>query len=109
MSSRTRRLLNKTSQAKINIDLRQRACRVLAEMANAGEIPENIRISRACYLSKKKSTAAVLDDLRLIEISSHLIKVLEHMILAKLKQLNSAIIQSGDYQRVLQNSKERIS
>jgi hypothetical protein len=66
-------------------------------MANAGEIPENMRISRACYLSKNKSTAVALDDLRLIEISSHLIKVLEHMIIAKLEQFNSAIIKSGDY------------
>jgi len=56
-----------------------------------------MRISRACYLSKSKSTAAALDDLRLIKISLHVIKVLEHMILAKLEQFNSAIIQSGYY------------
>lgn len=82
---------------KENLNLRQRACRVLAEMANTGEISEHMRISSACYLSKNKSTAAALDDLRLIQIFSHLIKALEHMILAKLEQFNSAIIQSGDY------------
>lgn len=56
-----------------------------------------MRIIRACYLSKNKSTAAALDDLRLIQISSLLIKALEHMILSKLELFNSAIIQSGDY------------
>ena len=71
---------------KGNTNLRQRACRVLAEMANTGEIPKHMRISRECYLSKNKSTAAALDDLRLIQISSHLIKALKNMILAKLEQ-----------------------
>ena len=79
---------------KENLNLRQRACRVLAKIAYTGEIPGHMRIIRACYLSKNKSIAVALDDLRLIQISSHLIKALEHMILSKLELFNSAIILS---------------
>ena len=39
-----------------NTELRQRACQVLTEMANLGKIPDFLKTSRGCFLSKDKSS-----------------------------------------------------
>ena len=81
-----------------NLELRTRACSVLIEMANSGKIPDFLKTSRGCFLSKDKSSKAKLEDIRLIQISPHLLKILEIMIGNKLEDCNSAIVRSGSYQ-----------
>lgn len=49
-----------------NPELRVKACKVLTSIANSGKIPNFLKTSRGCYLSKDKSSKAKLEDIRLI-------------------------------------------
>ena len=51
---------------KDNLALRERACKVLVEMANSYILPEHIRVSIACFLLKNKNDSAKFEDIRLI-------------------------------------------
>ena len=83
-----------------NEELLKKVAEELVLMLNFGTIPEYLKEARVVALSKVRGTSEVeADDIRFIAMRSHLSKVIEKAILAKLREDNSAILAVGSYQR----------
>ena len=73
-----------------NEDLLKKVAAELVLMLNFGTIPEYLKEARVVALSKVRGTSEVeADDIRFIAMRSHLSKVIEKAILAKLREGNS--------------------
>ena len=71
----------------------------LAIALNSGKIPDFLKISRVIPLSKRKGSAiASLDEIRTIAVGSHLMRIIEKAILAKLTETRSTLLNTRDYQ-----------
>ena len=68
-------------------------------MLNSGSFPQYFIKGRLVPISKKVGQAVVeLQDIRPIVIKPHLVKICEKAIEFKINQLNSKILDSGEYQ-----------
>lgn len=72
--------------------------RQLQEMLNQDEIPDYLKIAKLVLISKTGKTSAKLDEIRPISVLSHVTKVLEKAIKAKLDSLKSNLLTTGGYQ-----------
>ena len=82
-----------------NQQLKDKAALDLTTSLNSGNLPPYLNIGRQVALSKNKtSEEATIDDIRPIVIKSHLTKVLEKAILAKIKEIDSKILPTAAYQ-----------
>ena len=61
-------------------------------MLNNDEIPGYLKVARLTLIYKRGKTSANLDDVRLIAILSHIIKVVEKVIKNKLESSKSKLI-----------------
>lgn len=77
--------------------IRQKAFYFLLGCINDGYFPKHWRVSRACFLSKDGNSSAEMGEARMIKISTALVKISENMILKKLTDCRSAIVDSGPY------------
>lgn len=83
-----------------NEALRYKVARELCEMLNRGSIPNYLRDARVVALSKLRGESRVQDDdIRFIALRSHLSKILEKAIIAKLKLTKSDLLAVQSYQR----------
>ena len=66
---------------------------------NSSHIPEHLKTARLVPLTKiKGQSTASIHDVRPIMIKSHIFKVMEKVILTKLKSEKSRLLMSGSYQ-----------
>ena len=73
-----------------NEELLKKVAAELVIMLNFGTIPDYLKEARVVALSKVRGTSEVeADDVRFIAMRSHLSKVIEKAILAKLREGNS--------------------
>ena len=71
----------------------------ITESLNEGSIPSHLRWARLVPLSKVKGSAiATIQDIRPIMIKSHIFKIMEKVLLQKIKSTRSNLLRSGQYQ-----------
>lgn len=71
----------------------------ITAIINSGQIPDHLKDARLVPLTKTKGTSlATIHNVRPIMIKSHIFKVMEKVILNKIKNERSKMLMSGDYQ-----------
>ena len=79
--------------------IKSMAIREIATMMNKGQVPDHLKCARLVPLTKiKGATTASIQDVRPIMIKSHIYKIMEKVILIKLKHTKSKMLMSGGYQ-----------
>ena len=82
-----------------NQELMNKVCGDIAIAMNSGSIPNHLKLSRIIPLSKRKGSAvASLNEIRTIAVGSHLMRIIEKAIMAKLEITDSKILKTKDYQ-----------
>ena len=70
----------------------------IARALNNEAIPDFLKVGRLVALSKVKTKSAVTcDDVRPIVVKSHLVKIMEKAILARLQESHKHLTQTGLY------------
>ena len=71
----------------------------IKDTLNRGEISNHLKIARLVPLTKIKGrSVASVEEIRPIMIKSHLFKIIEKVVLNKIKSTRSTLLHSGDYQ-----------
>ena len=84
---------------KIDEEVKAILTREITAMINSGQVPDHLKIARLVPLTKiKGSSTATIQDVRPIMIKSHIYKVMEKVILNKIKGERSRLLTSGNYQ-----------
>jgi hypothetical protein len=65
-------------------------------MLNTGYIPDYLRSGKLCLLSKTPKNQVSMDNIRLLTIQSHLVKVLEKAIKVKIAKIKSGLLDSRE-------------